>query len=87
LRSNTKGYGDNSLDSQNSDTTALSGRELYYLQLSLQAASLETFGYTLIWKKRPACLLLYVTIQDNSCVRKLNDENSNLPISPFTYSG
>jgi hypothetical protein len=35
---------------QNNDTTAPSGRELYYLQLSLQAASPETFGYTLLWK-------------------------------------
>jgi hypothetical protein len=33
-------------DSQNSDTTALSGRELYHLQFSLQAANPETFGYT-----------------------------------------
>jgi hypothetical protein len=29
------------------DTTAPSGRKLYHLQLSLQAASPETFGYTL----------------------------------------
>jgi hypothetical protein len=35
-------------DSQNSDTTAPSGRELYHLQFSLQAASPETFGYTLV---------------------------------------
>jgi hypothetical protein len=34
-------------DSQNSDTTAPSGRELYHLQFSLQEASPETFGYTL----------------------------------------
>jgi len=33
----------------NSDTTAPSGRELYHLQFSLQVASTETFGYTLIW--------------------------------------
>jgi hypothetical protein len=40
-------------DSQNSNTVAPSGRELYHLQFSLQAASPETFGYTLIvspWK-------------------------------------
>jgi hypothetical protein len=50
LRSNTKGYGGNIhyTDSQKSDTTAPSGRELYHLQFSLQAASLETFGYTLL---------------------------------------
>jgi hypothetical protein len=31
-----------------SDTSAASGRELCHLQLSLQAASPETFGYTLV---------------------------------------
>jgi hypothetical protein len=48
LRSNTKGYGGKThyTDSQNSDTTAPSGRELYCLQFLLQAASLETYGYT-----------------------------------------
>jgi hypothetical protein len=37
LRSNTKGYGDKThyIKSQNSDTTAPSGRELYHLQFSL----------------------------------------------------
>jgi hypothetical protein len=47
LRSNTKGYGGKThkTDSQNSDTTAPSGRELYHLKFSLQAASPETFGY------------------------------------------
>jgi hypothetical protein len=35
-------------DSQNCDTTAPSGRELYHLQFSLRAASPETFGYTRI---------------------------------------
>jgi hypothetical protein len=39
----------NYTDSQNSDTTASSGRELYHLQFSLQAASPETFGYTLVF--------------------------------------
>jgi hypothetical protein len=50
LRSNTKGYGNKThfTDSQNSDTTAPSGRELNLLQFSLQAASPETFGYTLV---------------------------------------
>jgi hypothetical protein len=50
LRNNTKGYGGKThqTDSQNSDTTAPSGRELYHLQFSLQAASPETFGYTLV---------------------------------------
>jgi hypothetical protein len=46
LRSNKKGCGGKThyTDSQNSDTTAPSGRELYCLQFSLHAASLETFG-------------------------------------------
>jgi hypothetical protein len=50
LRSNTKGYGGKTqyTDSQNTDTTASSGRELYHLQFSLQAASPETFGYTFV---------------------------------------
>jgi hypothetical protein len=47
LRSNTKGYGDET-DSQNSNTGAPRGRDLYHLQSSLQATSPETFGYTLV---------------------------------------
>jgi hypothetical protein len=45
-----KGYGGKThyADSQNSDTTAPSGRELYHLQFLLQTASPETFGYTLV---------------------------------------
>jgi hypothetical protein len=50
FRSNIKGYGVKThwTDSQNSDTTAPSGRELYHLQFSLQAASPEIFGHTLL---------------------------------------
>jgi hypothetical protein len=50
LRSNTKGYDGKThqTDSQNSDTTVPSGRELYHVQFSLQAASPATFGYTLV---------------------------------------
>jgi hypothetical protein len=50
LQSNTKGYGGKTqyTESQNSDITASSGRELYHLQFSPQAASPETYGYTLI---------------------------------------
>jgi len=50
LRSNTKDYGGKTrhTDSQNRDTTAPSGTELYHLQSSLQAASPETFGYSLV---------------------------------------
>jgi hypothetical protein len=55
LRSNIKGYGGKThyTDSQTSDTTAPSGRQLYHLQFSLQAASLETFGYTLVFPWDP----------------------------------
>jgi hypothetical protein len=58
LRSSTEGYGGkiHLTDSQNSDTTAPSGRELYHLQFSLQAASQETFGYTLIYAVEKASL-------------------------------
>jgi len=51
LRSSTKGYCDKThwTDSQNSDTTAPSGRELYHLNFPLQAASPENFGYTLVY--------------------------------------
>jgi hypothetical protein len=51
LRSNTKVYGGKThySDSKNSDITATSGRELYHLQFSLQAASPETFGYNLLY--------------------------------------
>jgi hypothetical protein len=47
-RSNTKGYGDKThyTDTQISDTTSPTGRELYQLQFSLQAASPETYGHT-----------------------------------------
>jgi hypothetical protein len=50
LRSNTNGYGDKPhwTDSQNSDTSAPNGKELYRLQFSFQAPSPETFGYTLV---------------------------------------
>jgi hypothetical protein len=50
LRSNIKDYGGKThkTDSQNSDKTAPSGRELYHWQFSLQAVSPETFGYTLV---------------------------------------
>jgi hypothetical protein len=50
LRSNTKDYGGKThlSDSQNSATVAPTGRELYHLQFSLQAAKRETFGYTLL---------------------------------------
>jgi hypothetical protein len=48
LRGNIQGYGSKThyTDSQNSDTTARVGRELYNWQFLLQAASPETFGYT-----------------------------------------
>jgi hypothetical protein len=40
---------------QNSDTTAPSGLELCHLQFSLQEASPETFGYTIIHAQLPEC--------------------------------
>jgi hypothetical protein len=50
LRNNTNGYGGKShwTDSQNNDITATSGKELYHLQLSRQAANPESFGYSLV---------------------------------------
>jgi hypothetical protein len=50
LRSNTRGYGGKThyTDSQNSDTNAFSGKELYHLHFSRQAANPETSGYTLV---------------------------------------
>jgi hypothetical protein len=56
LRSNTKGYGGKShwTDSQNSDTIAPSGRELYHLEFSLRAASPETSGYTIVYQLEEA---------------------------------
>jgi hypothetical protein len=55
LRSNIKVQGGKThyTDSQNSDTTAPSGRELYYLQFSLQAASPETFWIHLRMVQKP----------------------------------
>jgi hypothetical protein len=47
-----------------SDTTAPSGRELYHLQFSLQAASPETFGYTLVYERA-------VRMLDTRYVRKI----------------
>jgi hypothetical protein len=47
LRSNTKGYGGKT-HLKNTDATAPGGRELYHLQFLLQAASPETFGYTVL---------------------------------------
>jgi hypothetical protein len=51
LRSNIKGYVGKThyTGSQNSDTTAPSGRELYHLLFLLQAASPETFRYTFLY--------------------------------------
>jgi hypothetical protein len=53
FRSNTKGHGGKThyTDSQNSGTTASSGREMHHLQFSLQAASPETFGYNLVCER------------------------------------
>jgi hypothetical protein len=65
LRSDIKGYGGKtrSNDSQNSDTTASIGRELYYLQFSLQAANPETFGYTFVFALLVIVLQVDVTLK------------------------
>jgi hypothetical protein len=58
LRGNTKDYGGKTYWtlSQNIDITAPTGKELYNLQFSLQAASPETFGYTLVFiRVLPSC--------------------------------
>jgi hypothetical protein len=53
------GYGSKThyIDSQNSYTTAPSGRELYHLQFLPQVTSPETFGYTLIDAQVYLCIL------------------------------
>jgi hypothetical protein len=76
FRSNIKDYGGKTryTDSQNSDTNALSGRGLYHLQFSLQAASPETFGYTL------ACHYIV-------CKKKKMQCSSTASIFQSSYSG
>jgi hypothetical protein len=50
---------------QNGNTIEPSGRELYHLQFSLQAASLETFGYILVlffvFMNLSMCGLFFIT--------------------------
>jgi hypothetical protein len=56
----------NSLDwLKNSDTAAPSGRGLYYLQFSLQAASPETFGHTLVFCRIHLLKLLKTSYPDD----------------------
>jgi hypothetical protein len=64
LRGNTKGYGGKThyTDSQNSDAIAPSGRELYHLQFSLQAASPEPFGYKFIYARAHTHAYIYIYI-------------------------
>jgi hypothetical protein len=72
FRSSTKGYGSKThyTDSQNNDTTAPTGRELYHFQFSLQAASLETFGYIRIqW---PSCFVPILQTIDCHVLRTLS---------------
>jgi len=61
------------MDSRNSDTTASSGRELYHLQLSLQAPSPETSEYTLVHKNlrsvRIRSCYIYVYISVSKAVK------------------
>jgi hypothetical protein len=80
LRSNRKGYGGNThyTDSHNSDTTALSGRELYHLQFSLQADSPETFGHTLALGTNLSSprILIFVQVQQLATLFTARDIHS-----------
>jgi hypothetical protein len=83
LRCNTKGYGGSTYytDSQNSDTTAPSGKELYHLQLSLQAVSTETFGYTLVGSavnRSDLWLVTWLNYQEDSSLPSLNGAQSKI---------
>jgi hypothetical protein len=83
LRSNTKGSGGKThyTDSQNSDTTAPIGRELYHLQFSLQEASSKTSGYTLVFNKqsRTADKGWYLSL------RVEREANNSSPQRPVSY--
>jgi len=83
LRSNTKCYGDKThqTNSQNSDTTAPSCRELYHLQLLLQAASPETFEYTLVYALPPPPHLIIVV------ANRVRDVSAYSAISLFVLRG
>jgi len=72
LRSNTKCYSGKThhIDSQNSDTTAPSDRELYHLQFSHQADSPETFDYTLLCTHTHTHIYMYVHINISIYVYK-----------------
>jgi hypothetical protein len=73
------GYGGKTheTDSQSSDTTAFSGRELHHLQFSLQAASSATFGYTLVWCALKTGLYLFPKVgkTDKNLPTNLTTEN------------
>jgi len=75
LRSNTKVYSDKThyTDSQNGDTTAASGTELYHMQFSFQAVSPETFGYTLVHNGRISCGLANIKIWCNDRLLSATD--------------
>jgi hypothetical protein len=66
-RSNTKDYGGKThqTDSQNSDTTAPNGRELYHLQFSLQAVSPEIYGYILVYYSDLPLIILSFSYMEN----------------------
>jgi hypothetical protein len=74
-------------------TTAPIGRELYHLQFSLQAASPETFGYTLVCQlyplrfrpwlqgiRRVSCAYVYVTIIS------ITKSITTIVISPYNHN-
>jgi hypothetical protein len=56
-------------DSQNCDTTAYSGRELFHLQFSQQVASPEAFGYTLLSQNLTMLLSNYIKTAKASVLR------------------
>jgi len=72
--------------SQNSNTTAPSGRELYHLQFALQVVSLGTFGYTLVhFQQNRSRVPSYIKKYgfDASC-RERSYENIFITLSSYT---
>jgi hypothetical protein len=59
------------------DTTAPSGRELYHLQFSLQAASPETFGYSLMfWAIASSKTLFWNSTTQNNLLSSVMQNSS-----------
>jgi hypothetical protein len=64
LRSNTKGYGEKKKLTRLTHQIAVQlhlvaeSCTMYHLQFSLQSASPETFGYTLVYRRLPWCYFM-----------------------------